>query len=207
MIISLLGVAMRPLRPKHDIFALSVLDDPSEALTDASHDPQALDINSMGPMQSVDNSRNDFMSCYFYLHIILRDQWIDSFVLNWFLEQLLADVCRTEAAMQKGQYSQTLWFWTVMFGACATTAAKVTSPLEEEQMRVYRDVYLDKINLVSQVLKIRSWDEAKQTMRLFAWYDGFDGEDELQRIWEEAVWADGGHRPKLDSIGSRFPRS
>lgn len=205
MIVSLLGIAIRPIRPKHDIFALSVLEDSSEALVDSLHNPQALDNNSMGPIPSVDNSRNDFMSCYFYLYIILREQWIDSFVTNWFLEQLLADVCRTEAPMQKGEYSQTLWFWTVMFGACATMAAKVTSHLEEEHMRIIKDVYLNKINMASQILRIKTWDAARQTMSLFAWEDGFDGEDELRGFWEEAVWADNGHRPKVDSIRPGFP--
>ncbi|KAK9781938.1 hypothetical protein SCAR479_01809 [Seiridium cardinale] len=207
MIISLLGIAIRPIRPKHDIFALSVLDDPSEALAEGFERLPTLDSHSMGPLQSVDNSRSDFISCYFYLYIILRDQWIDSFVLNWFLEQLLADVCRTEIPMQEGQYSQTLWFWTVMFGACATMAAWTTSPLEEEQIRTMRDVYLDKINLASQVLRIRSWEAAKSILRLFAWEDEFDGEDDVKVLWEEAVWADDGRRPKVHSIGPDFPNA
>ncbi|KAH6654629.1 hypothetical protein BKA67DRAFT_285681 [Truncatella angustata] len=200
MIISLLGIAIRPIRPNHDIFALSRLDLPFETLSDCSHDSQALDNTSIGPLQSVDTSRSDFISCYFYLYIILRDQWIDSFVLNWFLEQLLADVCRTESLMQKGQYSQTLWFWTVMFGASATVAAKTTSSLEENQMKATKDSYMDKINLASQLLKIKSWEGAKSTMQLFAWEDGFDGEEELKTLWEEAVWADGSRRPKLPLV-------
>jgi hypothetical protein len=203
MVISLLGTAIRPIRPKHDIFALSGLDDPSEALSDSAHDPQSLDSNAMGPMQCVDHSRSDFISCYLYLYIILRDQWIDSFVLNWFLEQLLADVCRTESPMQRGQYSQTLWFWSVMFGACATVTAKVASPLEEEQMRAMRDVYMGKINFASQVLRIKNWEGAKSTMRLFAWEDDFDGEVELRSLWEEAVWGEG-HRQKPHSLGPGF---
>ncbi|KAI0167953.1 hypothetical protein BJ166DRAFT_496224 [Pestalotiopsis sp. NC0098] len=205
IIISLLGTAIRPIRPRHDLFALSALDDPLRALDDGDHDPGALDSHSSSPVQSVDKSRSDFLSCYFYLYIILQDQLVDSFVLNWFLEQLLADVCRTQHSMQKGQYSQTLWFWTVMFGACATVAAKVSSVAEEAQMKNMRDVYLDKINLASQVLRIKSWDGAKAAMRLFAWEDDFDGEDELRALWEEAVWADDGHRPKVVSIGPGFP--
>lgn len=205
IIISLLGTAIRPIRPRHDLFALSALDDPLRALDDGDHDPGALDSHSSSPVQSVDKSRSDFLSCYFYLYIILQDQLVDSFVLNWFLEQLLADVCRTQHSMQKGQYSQTLWFWTVMFGACATVAAKVSSVAEEAQMKNMRDVYLDKINLASQVLRIKSWDGAKAAMRLFAWEEDFDGEDELRALWEEAVWADDGHRPKVVSIGPGFP--
>ncbi|ETS80595.1 hypothetical protein PFICI_08124 [Pestalotiopsis fici W106-1] len=206
VVISLLSTAIRPMSPRHDLFALSMLDDPLQALGNVDHDPRAaLDSHSSCPMQSVDKSRSDFLSCYFYLYIILQDERVDSFVLNWFLEQLLADVCRTQPCMQKGQYSQTLWFWTVMFGACATVAAKITSATEEVQMRAMRDAYMDKINLASQVLRIKSWEAAKTTMRLFAWEDDFDGEDEIKGLWEEAVWADGGHRPKVVVIGPGFP--
>ncbi|KAH8195090.1 hypothetical protein TruAng_010747 [Truncatella angustata] len=106
----------------------------------------------------------------------------------------------TESLMQKGQYSQTLWFWTVMFGASATVAAKTTSSLEENQMKATKDSYMDKINLASQLLKIKSWEGAKSTMQLFAWEDGFDGEEELKTLWEEAVWADGSRRPKLPLV-------
>lgn len=207
MIVSLLRVALRPI---YDIFALTGSScDPMKTLSDESRrkssPPPSCALDGSPP--PVDCSRVGFISCYFYLYIILREDAVDSFVLNWFLEQLLADVCRTESLMQKGLYSQTLWFWTVMFGACATVAAKVTSYLECEQMRTIRDVYMDKINLASQLLRIKSWEGAKSTMRLFAWEDDFDGEEELKSLWEEAVWADDGHRPKLHSIGPGFPRA
>ncbi|KAF3001577.1 hypothetical protein E8E14_001721 [Neopestalotiopsis sp. 37M] len=207
IVISLLGTAIRPMRPTMNLAALSVLDDPLQALGDVDHDSRApLDSHySSSPVKSVDKSRSDFLSCYFYLYIILQGQRVDAFVLNWFLEQLLADVCRTQPVMQKGQYSQTLWFWTVMFGACATAAARITSATEAVQMKAMRDAYLDKINLASQVLRIKSWEGARATMRLFAWEDEFDGEDEIRGLWEEAVWADDGHRPKVVSIGPEFP--
>ncbi|KAI0128951.1 hypothetical protein BJ170DRAFT_594775 [Xylariales sp. AK1849] len=205
MIVSLLRIALRPI---YDIFTLSGSDGPTEALSEVlakkSPHPRAHDSNLVAPLRSVDCSRSGFISCYFYLYIILRENTVDSFVLNWFLEQLLADVYRTESLMQKGQYSQSLWFWTVMFGACATTAARIISPLEGEQMKDTRDVYLDKINLACQVLRIRSWEGAKSSLRLFAWEDAFDGEDELKGLWEEAVF-DSRHS-KLHRIGSGYAK-
>ncbi|KAI1337744.1 hypothetical protein F5Y15DRAFT_142972 [Xylariaceae sp. FL0016] len=168
------------------------------ASTSASSPYDAAGANVLSPLRSVDSSRTGFIACYFYLYVILREATVDGFILNWFIEQLLADVCRTEAAMRRGAYSQSLWFWTVMFGACATAAAGVRDdPLEEEQMRVVRDIYLDKINAASQVLRLKSWEGAKATLRLFAWEDDFDGETELRAIWEAAVWEDDGQRPKL----------
>ncbi|KAI1878173.1 hypothetical protein JX265_002541 [Neoarthrinium moseri] len=207
IIVSILRIALRPI---YDIFTLTgsehLTEELSNVLARQSSHAQALDSNLVA-LQSVDSSRTGFISCYFYLYMILRESGVDAFVLNWLLEQLLADVCRTESLMHKGSYSQSLWFWTVMFGACATVAARITSPLENEQMSAIRDVYMDKINLASQVLKIKSWEGAKSALRLFAWEDDFDGEEELRRLWEEAVWEDDGHRPKLHSLSSGFPIS
>ncbi|KAI0115236.1 hypothetical protein F4814DRAFT_313023 [Daldinia grandis] len=189
VIISLLRVALRP------IYSLRMLgnsydsEEPlSEILARKGPHSRVSDSNALSPLRSVDSSRSGFIACYFYLYVIIREGSVDSFILNWFIEQLLVDVCRTEMPMQTGQYSQSLWFWSVMFGACATMAAKTSDDLERKQMKVYRDVYSDKINLASRVLKIKNWEVAKSTLRLFAWEDGFDGETELKAVWEEAVW-------------------
>ncbi|CAJ2506097.1 Uu.00g002270.m01.CDS01 [Anthostomella pinea] len=216
MIISLLRVALRPI---YSVFTLSGEDgDSAGPLSEVmaqktpppAHTPsssQAVDSNGvLAPLRSVDCSRVGFIACYFYLYVILREATVDPFILNWFIEQLLADVCHTEPLMYRGEYSQSLWLWTVMFGACVTTAARAGSAMEAEQMRLVHDIYLDKINLVSQVLRIETWEDAKGAMRLFAWEDDFDGELELKALWEEAVWQDDGKRPKtqcFDSVHAR----
>ncbi|OTA66524.1 hypothetical protein K449DRAFT_430837 [Hypoxylon sp. EC38] len=197
MIISLLRVALRP------IYSLKILGnsyDPNEPLSEvlarkAPH-TQASESNVLAPLRSVDSSRCGFIACYFYLYVIMREGSVDSFILTWFIEQLLADVCRTEEPMQRGRYSPSLWFWTVMFGACATMAAKTIDDLETSQMKVIREVYFDKINLVSQMLRIRNWEAAKSILRLFAWEDDFDGDTELKSVWEEAIWQGEGKRFK-----------
>ncbi|KAI1212385.1 uncharacterized protein F4807DRAFT_457881 [Annulohypoxylon truncatum] len=195
MIISLLRVALRP------IYSLYILGDShdsreplSEILARKVPHPRASDSNVLSPLRSVDSSRSGFIACYFYLYVIMREGCVDSFILSWFIEQLLADVCRTEVPMQKGQYSPSLWFWSVMFGACATMAAKASDELEACQMKVMQDVYLDKIKLVSQMLRIKNWEAAKSILMLFAWEDDFDGEMELRAVWEQAVWEDEGRR-------------
>ncbi|KAH8673556.1 hypothetical protein BX600DRAFT_508807 [Xylariales sp. PMI_506] len=190
MIVSLLRIA---LRPTYDIFILDRDDAPAQTLFEIlskSSQNQSQDNQAVAPLRSVDYSRSDFISSYFYLYAILRENEVDSFILNFFLEQLLVDVCRTEPQMHSGQYSQSLWFWTVMFGACASNIAKVTSPLEAEQIQAIRDVYMVKIHLASQVLGISNWEGAKSKLRLFAWEDGFDGEEELRGLWEDAMWLD-----------------
>lgn len=174
----------------------------SEILGKTSSHAEAGESNTIAPLRSVDCSRSGFMACYFYLYIILREERVDSFVLNWFLEQLVVDVCRTEASMQKGQYSPSLWFWTVMFGACAASAARGMSSTEDLQMQAVKDVYMAKIVLGNQVLKIRTWGGAKSVLRLFAWEDGFDGEEELRALWEEATWGRNG-----DGLGPGLPLS
>ncbi|RYP71020.1 hypothetical protein DL771_005115 [Monosporascus sp. 5C6A] len=121
----------------------------------------------------------------------------------------VATLALVEVPMQKGQYSQPLWFWSVMFGACITTVGKTDSSLEEAQMKLARDEYLDKINMASQVLGIKTWEDAKSALRLFAWEDEFDGELELKAIWEEAIWADQGRakRPGTGNVDSRDVRA
>lgn len=195
VIISLLRVALRPI---YSMPTLSGADDPGEPLAEtlakkAPH-PRTSDIHTLPSHRTVDTSRSEFIACYFYLYMILRENDVDSFLVEWFIEQLLADVCRTETLMQKGQYSQSLWFWTVIFGACAANATKTYSATEEAHMKTLKDVYLDKINVVSQLLRIRNWEGARSILRLFAWEDNFDGESEIQSIWEEAVW--GGNRKR-----------
>ncbi|KAK8125364.1 uncharacterized protein PG998_001123 [Apiospora kogelbergensis] len=189
MIVSLLRVALRPI---YSIATLSGADDTAEPLSEmlgrSSPHPETNDSGAIASLRSVDCSRSGFIACYFYLYIILREERVDSFVLNWFIEQLIADVCRTEAMMQKGQYSQPLWFWTVMFGACAVSVGRVVSSLESEQMQAVKDVYMAKIVLANQVLGIKTWGGAKSVLRLFAWENGFDGEEEIKALWQEATW-------------------
>ncbi len=190
LIISLIRVAIRPI---YSVFTLSSSSDQGESLSEilakkAPH-PKGVDSNAVTPLRPVDSSRSGFIACYFYLYVILREEKVDSFILNWFIDQLFTDVCRTQAAMQKGRYSQSLWLWTVMFGACVTSAGRTDSSLEKTQMNLARDEYLDKISLVSQVLRIKTWEGAKFVLSLFAWEDAFDGESELKAIWEEAVWS------------------
>ncbi|RYP13354.1 hypothetical protein DL767_010796 [Monosporascus sp. MG133] len=210
LIISLLQATLRPI---YSVFRLSSSSDWGESLPEvlAKKTPRSKeeDGNIVTPLRPVDCTRSGFMACYFYLHVILREERVDSFILNWFIEQLLIDVRRTELLMQNGRYSQSLWFWSVMFGACITTAAKTESSLEEAQMKLARDEYLDKINMGSQVLRIKTWEGAKAALRLFAWDDEFDGELELKAIWEESVWTDQGRAkgPGGGNVDSRDVRA
>jgi hypothetical protein len=185
------------------MLTLSGADDPEEPLSEVlakkTPSPRTSEVHTLQSHRTVDTSRSEFIACYFYLCMILRENTVDSFLVEWFIEQLLADVCRTEALMQKGKYSQSLWFWTVMFGACAANAAKAKSAMEEAHMKILKDVYLDKINLVSQLMRIRNWEGAKSILRLFAWEDDFNGESEMQAIWEEAVWGEN-KRPKTHHL-------
>jgi hypothetical protein len=197
MIISLLRVALRPIYSVFTLCGVGDEDEPlSEILNRKAPHPKAADSDVVIPLRSVDKSRSGFMACYFYLCIVLRENALDTFILDWFIEQLLADARRTEVPMQKGQYSPSLWFWSVMFGACATEAVKAHSTSEDSHMKTLRGEYLDKIQLVSQVLRIKTWEGAKSILRLFAWEDDFDGELELKALWEEAVWTNDVKRQK-----------
>lgn len=200
LILSLLRVAIRPI---YSLFTLGSSGDPGESLSavmarKAPHSKAADDGHFVTPLRPVDSSRTGFIACYFYLYVVLRDK-VDSFIHHWFIEQLLVDARRTQAPMQKGQYCQPLWFWTVMFGACVVSAGQTNSRLEEAQMNLAKQEYFEKISLASQVLKIKNWEGAKSALSLFAWEDDFDGEPELKALWEEAVWA--GNNRETDGTG------
>ncbi|KAI5868179.1 hypothetical protein GGS23DRAFT_608753 [Durotheca rogersii] len=203
VIISLLRVALRP------IYSLCILGSSYdcekplfEVLTAKSPYPRASDSSVVAPVKSIDDTRSGFIACYFYLYVIMREGTVDSFILSWFIEQLLADVYRTEVPMQEGQYSQPLWFWSVMFGTCAMmTTPETSDDLERSQMKRFRDEYLSKVSLASEVLRIKNWEAAKSVLRLFAWEDDFDGEMELKALWEEAVWGDDGRRLGGHGVG------
>lgn len=205
MVISLLRVALRPIYSIHTLSGLhDNLEPLSEILAKQAPQSQAGDNNVASPLRSVDSSRSGFIACYFYLFVIMREDTVDPFVMNWFVEQLIADVCRTEALMRKGLYPQALWLWTVMFGACATTAARPISSLESEQVKAIRDAYLEKIKTACQVLQIQDWEGAKSALRLFAWAEDFDGEEELRALYEEAQWGNFDNQMQLHCSGNEF---
>ena len=203
LIISLLRVAIRPI---YSVFTLGSTNDKgvplSEVLAKRILVSAGTSDDGLSALRPVDSSRSGFIACYFYLYMILREERVDSFILNWFVDQLWADVCRTQGPMRKGRYSQSLWFWTVMFGACVVSTIGrpgsgspgsgsgpgPESSLEAAQLKRARDEYLDKIELASRLLRIRNWESAKSQLSLFAWEDDFDGEADLRTIWEEAVW-------------------
>ncbi|KAI1810981.1 hypothetical protein GGS20DRAFT_579453 [Poronia punctata] len=187
VIISLLRVALRPI---YSLPTLSGIEDPDEPLADvlAKKTPDPRSSTLLASQRTVDTSRSEFIACYFYLYIILREEAVDSFLVEWFIEQLLTDVCRTEHLMQKGLYSPSLWFWTVMFGACAANAAKPSCATEAAHVKMLKGIYLDKITSASRLLKLTNWESAREVLRLFAWTDDFTGESEIRAIWEEATW-------------------
>ena len=187
MITAILRIALRPVWNVNLLSGPRDIDEPlSEILANT---PPNIELRSgtSRSMASVDCSRSGFIGCFFYLAIILRADCVDSFLLNWFVEQLFVDVERTEDAMKQGSFSQSLWFWTVMFGASAAAACGPMPRYEEVQWQQVREDYMDKISVANQVLRIRDWEDAKSILSLFAWEDDFDGEGEIRALWEEAV--------------------
>ena len=137
-------------------------------------------------------SRCSFMTCYLHMALALRpgvtSPYFSSYIINWLVEELLDDAARTEQAFVEGRCRHFLWLWTMMIALSAVATATATNKLEEKQMLMWRNAIYEKLRLANSVMDIRgSWETAKQSLRIVAWVDGFDGEEEIRRMWDEAV--------------------
>ena len=133
------------------------------------------------------NSRFAFMSCYLYMIMLLRGEATSSFIINWLVEQLLDDAARTEASFIDGTCNRNVWFWTMIFGLSAVRTSRSSNLLERSQISHWHEALCSKIRLANGVMDICDWTSAKMSLRQVAWTEGFDGEAELRRAWEDST--------------------
>lgn len=58
---------------------------------------------------------------------------------------------------------------------------------EERSVEAWRAKFGAKVRLACRVLGVTDWDGAREALRKFAWVQGFDGEEEIRALWEEAM--------------------
>ncbi len=91
--------------------------------------------STLAPSVAPSSSRAWATAAYLYLHVILEFMWdprepVDAYLLRWLLDNLQADVARTESQMRLGACSTELWLWKVVVGAYALTVASVRPEAE-----------------------------------------------------------------------------
>lgn len=79
-----------------------------------------------------------------------------------------------------------------MFGASIASTGRATNAVEEMQLARWREVYNDKMRLVSRVLDIQSWDSAKMVLAGVLGTMDEQAEQGLSELWEAGVIQAGG---------------
>lgn len=133
------------------------------------------------------SSRTSFVATFFYLCSELGHRHLDVVLIDWLLEQLIDDVNAGQENLKSSTWSQPLWLWCVMFGAAIAWLGKATTLLEERLLQKWRDLYNQKIQVVSCVLGIDSWVSAKAMLNHLCGVMEEDVDQGLQDIWNRAV--------------------
>jgi hypothetical protein len=133
------------------------------------------------------SSRTSFIATFFYLCGELGNRHWDVLLIDWLLEQLIDDVKTGEENMKSSIWGQPLWLWCVMFGAAIAWSGRPTNHVEERQLQKWRDVYDDKMRLVSGVLGIDSWHSARTVLSEVIGAIDEDVDRGLEALWHRAV--------------------
>ena len=133
------------------------------------------------------SSRTSFVATFFYLCSELGHRHLDVVLIDWLLEQLIDDVNAGQENLKSSTWSQPLWLWCVMFGAAIAWLGKATTLLEERLLQKWRDLYNQKIRMVSCVLGIDSWVSAKAMLNHLCGVMEEDVDQGLQDIWNRAM--------------------
>ncbi|KAH7162361.1 hypothetical protein B0J13DRAFT_517628 [Dactylonectria estremocensis] len=133
------------------------------------------------------SSRTSFIATFLYLCSELGHRYFDVTLVDWLLEQLIDDVNAGEDYLRTSTWTQPLWLWCAMFGAAIASTGRATNAMEERQLERWREVYNDKIRLVSRVLGLNSWESA--SIVLAGVLGNIEGQVEqgLKELWDEAV--------------------
>jgi hypothetical protein len=137
-----------------------------------------------------ESSRNAYCTSFLYMSMMLREGTLSSFILKLLIDQLLDDADRTEKAFTEGRCNGSVWFWAVMITLAAVASAPAEGKLEAMQIITWQRAISGKIRLANTILGINDWKSAKAHLKLIAWQEGFDGEDEIRRMWEDIAWED-----------------
>lgn len=135
-------------------------------------------------------SRIAYYTAFLYMCMMLRQGSLSSFILKLLIDQLLDDAERTVPAFLENRCNRSVWIWTMMLTLAAVASAPANDKLEAMQIRTWRGAINSKIRLANGVLGLDSWQSVKAHLELIAWEEGFDGEDELRRMWEDIKWQD-----------------
>ncbi|OIW33764.1 hypothetical protein CONLIGDRAFT_191062 [Coniochaeta ligniaria NRRL 30616] len=135
-------------------------------------------------------SRNAYYTAFLFMCMMLREGALSSFILKLLIDQLLDDAERTEKAFLEGRCNPSIWFWTMMMTLAAVASAPAEDELEAMQIITWQGAIRGKIRLANTILGLNDWESAKAHLKLIAWEEGFDGENEMRQMWKDITWDD-----------------
>lgn len=132
------------------------------------------------------HTQTAFMMSFLYIYAGLPWNALTSYMLNWVIEIFLEILAKTESAVVEGTFDPNDWFWICLYGASA--AASVIQKFEQDktQKTYWTAQFRHKLRWISDRLDVQDWNTAKRVLKSVRWEDGFDGEDEIQALWEGA---------------------
>jgi hypothetical protein len=143
-------------------------------------------------------SRNAYYTAFLYMCMMLRQGVLSSFILNLLIDQVLDDAGRTEPAFLAGRCNRDVWFWTMMIALTAVDSAPAENKLEAMHIQTWRKAICSKIRLANSVMGLNDWESAKAHLRMIAWADGFDADDEIRQMWEDIKREEAGRTGEQD---------
>lgn len=133
------------------------------------------------------SSRTSFIATFFYLCSELGHRYLDVMLIDWLLEQLIDDVNAGEEDLETSKWSQPLWLWCVMFGSAIACTGRATNTVEERLLEKWKRVYNDKIELVSRVLCLESWQSARAVLADMVGSLDEEVDSGLEALWNDAT--------------------
>lgn len=133
-------------------------------------------------------SRSAFIACYMYVAMMLKKGAMNSYILNWLIEQFLEDAETLESAMRAGTCNRTVYLWALIISRTAVASVECSNELEKKQAEVWEKTFDDKIRLSSSILELQDWTAVQKLIGTIAWVPGFRGEDEIKTLWEVAMF-------------------
>lgn len=126
------------------------------------------------------------MVAYLYLSLVLRSGRMSNEILMCLMDSVGTDMEGFERRGMNDSAEQAAFFWNMMFsGAAMASLTPVSGRGPEKLGRKQRSINRN-IRSASAMLQLQTWAEAVNMLKRVA-YAEFEGEQELQSMWERAV--------------------
>lgn len=126
------------------------------------------------------------MVAYLYLSLVLRPGRMSNEILMCLTDSVGTDMECFERRGMNGSFEQAVSFWNMMFSGAAMASLTPVSGRGPEKLGRTQRLINRNIRSASAMLQLQTWPEAVNMLKRVAYVE-FEGEQELQSMWERAV--------------------